>query len=352
MPEVNLPMMVVRKYLSATEGTPADTRINPVTGEVETTPDGGVSWNPNPGADPRVSPAYTKTPVGDACAAAAGMIEGMQGFAVGTFAITTVAGGATILLGITLFLLPVSWMWLMFLSVAGAFLAAGGAAIWADFTEDVWHDLLCILACNLDADGLLTADTLEIVKGQIAELGIPSVVTGTNLIFEAWGFVGLNNAGIVYADPEADCGDCLCTWCKFFDAAEDGDMLDFWTLSHGVQTENAVYATIVSGSTYGLSLLITLVEDVTSMRVDFEFQFGNAQPSIYLVNQGTSTVIWGYGYLQPNPIIPGGVINFGTTIPAGTSLRLQLNSNNAAGLVTGVIFRGENDNPYGENDCV
>lgn len=271
MPDVNAPMMVIRKRLSATEGAPADTRVNPETGEVETSVD-GVNWNPNPGADPRLNPAYLLPPTTEGnCAAAAGMIAEMKKYIAIVGAGGTVGGLATAILAGVVVLLPVSWLFVAFLGIAGSFVLAGSLAVALSFTEEVWDDLLCILYCNMSEDGQVSAAQLENIKSEIAALGIANVTLGTNLIFQSWGHVGLSNAGVVSADPEADCSECDCVegWCYEFDFTES---------AHGF--------TGIFGGSWVSGVGFTSANDSVYATRTFGFFFDCHEVTVYIANPG------------------------------------------------------------------
>jgi hypothetical protein len=216
-------MFVIRKKLSPDEGAPPDTRYNPDTDTVETTPDGGTTWNENEGADPRRNPAYQLAPAGAQCAAAAGMVEAMKGFKEGVFGGLTLVGIATSALSGMIFLIPgIGWMWSLALGIAGGALTAGPATLYAAFTESVWEDILCILACHLDENGQMDQAAADAIQTEITTVLGGTVGLGVSLMFLAWGFVGFNNAGVLHNDPAADCAGCGCTWC-FEVFLADGD---------------------------------------------------------------------------------------------------------------------------------
>lgn len=214
-------IQVIRKRLWADEGAPASTRYNQETDEVETTPDGGATWNPDPGSDPRVNPAYQLPPNPDgACAAAAGMIVQMRIFVTGMGQATAIGIANTVLL-MLLFALPgAGWLFGVALAVASGVLTAGVGVIAAAFTEPVWEQLLCILYCNIEDDGTVTQADLDELQADILDQCGETVAAGTAFMWRTWGFVGLTNAGVKNADPEADCDDCACDHCFEIDLTQ------------------------------------------------------------------------------------------------------------------------------------
>ena len=55
-------MAIIRKKLTPEDMLPKTARINPTTGEYETSPNGGIDWNPDPESDPRHNDAYRLPP--------------------------------------------------------------------------------------------------------------------------------------------------------------------------------------------------------------------------------------------------------------------------------------------------
>lgn len=222
-------MVFVRKRLTSTEGQPPDTRYNEDTDTVETSTDGGATWTPNPGADPRVNPAYLLPPntAPDVkCAAADGMVTYIEQVVTAGIDGSTIAGIANVLLGAVLVFLPISWLFALLLIVGEALLAIGGAALSFAFTEDVYDQIRCILYDRVDADGRLDAAALTAAQGDVDAIGDVTVSAVFGLIVQMVGHVGLSNAGAKYANSEAEC-DCL-RWCRVFDfTIDDGGFTVF-----------------------------------------------------------------------------------------------------------------------------
>lgn len=232
MPDVNQPMMVIRKRLSATEGDPPGTRYNPDTDTVETTPDGGTTWTPNPGADPRTNPAYLLPPLGadSSCQAADGMVLKMQGFVNALVIGTGVPGIGTSILGGMVFLIPgAGWLWALALGIASAALLTGAGVIAAAFDGDVWEQIKCIILCNIDDDGQVSTAQLDAIYADVdSDIGDSVVTVIVGQIFQSWGAIGMSNAG-TYGDPEADCSECdACAWSYRWDFAVNDGSGDGW----------------------------------------------------------------------------------------------------------------------------
>jgi len=222
-------MFAIRKRLSATEGQPTDTRYNADCDCAETSTDGGTTWTQNDGADPRINPAYLRPPLSGAaaCQAADGMVVKMQEYVTGATIITGLPALATFILGGMVFLIPLSWLFALALALAGTILTIGASAIATAFTEGVWDEIRCIIFCNVGSDGQVSTAQLDAIYDQIsADIGDGTVTTIVGQIFQAWGYVGMSNAG-TYGDPEADCSECGCLWRACFPVDVDASG---WTI--------------------------------------------------------------------------------------------------------------------------
>jgi len=154
MPDVNAPMMVIRKRLSATEGAPLNARINPDTGEYQVSPDGGITWVDDPLGDPRSNPAYIQ-PAPDVpdlkCAAAAGLVVAVDQYTtslLSAFNIIGITTGSIALAGI--WIPAIGWAYQLFLGVAGIVLGATSEAIVSAMTDENLETLRCIAYCHMD----------------------------------------------------------------------------------------------------------------------------------------------------------------------------------------------------------
>jgi len=76
-------IQVLRKRLTESDVSPANLRWNPDCDCVEMTPDGGTTWNPAPGSDPRHAPAFRlppRTGIDRRCDAAANQVKWFRDF--------------------------------------------------------------------------------------------------------------------------------------------------------------------------------------------------------------------------------------------------------------------------------
>lgn len=260
MPDINQPMMVIRKQLSADEVS--DPRFRIVDGVVEQTTN-GIDWFPSPANDVRHADAWRLPPVvadDPSCQAAANMSRFVQEWLEELLPILSIAGSGWALLStiILLFLVlgPFALVVIM-LDVAATLLGIGATAIGSAFTADVFDILTCIFKCNIGDDGQVSADQLEAINADVDDQigGVAAVVL--HLIFELVGEVGVSNWGAM-GDAPADCDECDCGWCYVLDfAITDGGWTPYgsgqghWQSGVGLVADNVVISvdrTIMQGT--------------------------------------------------------------------------------------------------------
>lgn len=348
-------LRIIRKRLYENEGAPSSTRVNPDTGVVETSPDGGVTWNPDPNSDPRLNPAYQLPPVtGDnaKCAAAAGMVANVRRVVDGMGLGLSVAGFATLLL--TLLLIPgIGWMWAAMLLFASTFTGATALATYAAFTEDVYDALLCAFYEQIDGDGRITyegySNVIDTISSQFPN---PLVHDALQAIGTMHQVVGINNAGVTYADPEADCGECS-DWCYEWDftLTDGGFYVDGpsrygewvagvgWVCTAGDTYKNASPSRDISPETY-----LTLIQfNYTRSNIPapdaavkiWDETDGFSQLAIHTDNTWPGEIDW-FGFRE--------IGKFTLVNDLGTHLSWT-------GVITSCRVRGIGENPFGEDNC-
>jgi hypothetical protein len=191
-----------------------------VNGVLETSIDGGITWTPAPGSDPRQTamlfpPLSGEDGATKRCKAA----ENITTIFTGTmeqYADQLIAGADAA--EIVAYILDAALLWFGVVAPLTAFAAAiaievvreGANAIYAAFDNNVWNRFRCNLYCHMPDDGRLTAGNITGIKAQIDidETGI------TNLMLKAeidmWGVNGLTNMGRTGAGTGEDCGGCGC----------------------------------------------------------------------------------------------------------------------------------------------
>lgn len=278
-------MQVVRKRLSEREGAPPDTRYNPDCDCVETSVDGGMTWTQNDGADPRKNPAYQQPPntAPDVrCAAAAGMVEDVRRVVnAGIAGVGTVGVGAILL---TIVVIPFFWAYLLITLIASLLLLIGSSALAAAFTTEVYDGLLCMFYDNIDTDGRIDESGFAAVQSAAAGEWSSAAIDGAlAIVLQLHGIVGLNNAGVVYADPDAE---CVCdTWCYVLDLAiSDGGWTPYgagqghWESGVGLVADNVVVGvqrTIMQGT-----LPLGGTADITNIAMNYDWFAGTIQPGV------------------------------------------------------------------------
>lgn len=217
-------MAIIRKWLTPLEIMPASSRINPDTGELETSPDGGTTWNPDPGSDPRHNDAFRLPPT-DApdpkCDGAARIVHAFQDALIIFNSSVNAAQFATGIMTLLLVLTPVAAL------IAGigfllfdALIDIGQVEIEAAFTEGVWESIECIIYCHIGADGQIDIEKRDAIMAAILAQH-PGVVYNTLVnVVNLFGEVLMSNATVEYADT-GDCEACDCQWCYHFDFTID-----------------------------------------------------------------------------------------------------------------------------------
>jgi len=227
------PAIVVRSRLRESDVIPANMRYNPETDTVQTTPDGGETWNDAEGSDPRRAPSFRRPPrtgTDRRCDAAANMVAWVHSFMDDIIAALTGVGTAGTILSVAL-----NWWSFLFEPVAIIDLIAevtatigglGSSLLSTSFDEETYGLLLCIFLCGCDEDGQVSADGLAVIQSQVAAQLNTTAAIVMGLILGAQGEVGLSNAGAIGSEV-GDCGDCSgCGWCYRFN---DTHQLADWT---------------------------------------------------------------------------------------------------------------------------
>jgi len=206
-------VFVIRKKLSADDTLIAFTRYNDITGKIQTTPNGGVTWIDNPCADTRTNVAYrlpARSGLTAKCDAATGIVESVRKivalFLTGVIAFQFVNGAITILLVIVGIGLFVKLIFQLF----NALLVIGAIAIDAAFNPTVWYEIKCIVNTNISANGIVTQAQFDAIYTQIAATKSNVVSTVWGAIVAVYGPVGMTNMGASYiAIPPSDCSECI-----------------------------------------------------------------------------------------------------------------------------------------------
>lgn len=234
---------------------PTNTRINPETGIYEVSYDGGITWEPDPGNDPRQSGTVFPPLAGDpgntlrceGANSALGYLQEVQAAElVGLENNASIADFITMLTG--------------FLGAIGIFFAFVPGAIAAllsfvvnffghkiaddfenAFTETLWDELFCILYCHIEPDGSYTEAGWMAVKDEldndISNYGLGWMYNHINLI----GTVGLTNAARASYPGTRPCAGCGCD-----NPCIDTDRILMGTLVSVTETEIVIQAELTT----------------------------------------------------------------------------------------------------------
>lgn len=223
-----------------------DTRV-PLTrvtenGSLEVSYDDGLTWNPAPELDPRVTsivappksyPSGTDVP----CATASNIVTSIQtaldaalnDISAGAGIVTIIAGimafAATLLSGGTLAPLATG--------LASSLVNFGVSAIDAAFTAQVWIDFRCLVLANLPSSGVYDQSAVDGLYADVGTefSGVAAVILQSYVAM--YGPVGLTNAGRVGAGDGDECSACDNEWCYVWDfTVSDGG----WSQATGYQS--------------------------------------------------------------------------------------------------------------------
>jgi len=208
-------------------------RINPTTGNIEQSSDGGMTWGPQPGNLQSVIvqpvPPVTSGVAANKCDAATNVAEQVNAWieqvtgdfdtavTLFEFAIAVVEAiiAAVLLILSSGALSPLEALVLPTIGAAvGAAWAAGKAAFIAYWTDDIKNLILCAFFCNIGDDGSFTDAQFSAAWNQInSELppGPPKMLFLGFL--SSVGNAGLNAMAASGLSADADCSDCACVPC-------------------------------------------------------------------------------------------------------------------------------------------
>jgi len=295
-------MKFVRRKISAQALNPPNTRYDVDTDTVQTTPDNGATWNDNEGADPRKNPAYQLPPneaVDKRCAAAAGMAEYFRLTVEKVGAFQAPLGIANGLLALIILFFPVGLFVSLLLAIGVLAVDIGFATLNSLFDEEGIEKLKCVFYDRLNADGQMTQADFEGLSAAIDD-ALESDIAGAwaDAVLKPLGVVGLNNAGVQYADEEADCGACA-GWGRLWDFEIDEQG---WEAQTGGQ---AVYTAGVGWQTVGLDSIASYYRytaiaapiacDVDFIRMVFELTQGDCYDTgdvNQIASQGFANIFW------------------------------------------------------------
>lgn len=231
-------MKIVRKQLSNTEIQPAGTRWNSGTDTIQTTPDGGTTWNDAPGLDIRHADSFRLPPLtgGTAQCDAAARMAAYVNVQVDNFLNAgSLAQAATGALGVLLLLAGGAGIIIdAILAGMDVLITIGATAISSAFNVTTYENLKCTFDCHLDVNGQMTAAGLAAFQADVF-LNYSSTVYSTMVVIGAFtGEVQYSNAGVERSET-GDCTACACDHCfNLILSGSDGS-------AHGLTIQGGTY---------------------------------------------------------------------------------------------------------------
>lgn len=233
-------------------------RVNPTTGQVEQSSDGGSTWQPQPSGLPSVIvtpvPPVTSGVAGNKCDAAtnlSGQVDvwidqvttdfdtaiSLFEFAVGVFEAILAAVLAILSAGA---LTPLEALVLPTIGVAVAAAYGAGKTAFVDYwTTDVKQEILCAAYCNIGADGSFTDAQFSAMWNRLNSNLLPAPAKMLFMAFlSSVGTPGINAMAASGASSDSDCGDCDCGEC----------LIDNWTIT--IYSGNPVGSIVAVGDDY------------------------------------------------------------------------------------------------------
>jgi hypothetical protein len=192
-------------------------------GTLQSSTDGGVTWDDDPTADPRYH-APLAPPLSGAdsdakrCAAADNVRD--QYIQMRENTIDLLTAGTTVLLLIAMLLGLVSGILavtltgapfsVLLFSLAGILLSLTPESVAEQLDAEVMEQFKCLVYCRLGSDGRMTAEGLAGLLSDVATTFDDFPETFFYSITASLGATGLSNAATMGAATAADCGDCEC----------------------------------------------------------------------------------------------------------------------------------------------
>lgn len=361
-------MEIIRGRLSPQDFSNPTLRYNPDTDMIEYSPDGGVTWNPDPADDPRHSPKFAKplrTGSSIQCDSAASVVAWMRNFIEYETGILTLGAGVAGVGNAMLTLLsPISPYLILFkvvFGVAETLFDIGSVGLATAFTNETYDLMLCCVFCNMEGDGTVTPGDLEDMQAQVnTDLNTTAALI-TNLILSTQGEVGVQNAGTLY-DVAGDCDACACAWCWHEDllVSMGGYVVDVpagWTAPFGEYVSGTGFvAGLSTNPTYGYYARIIGATNTSlppgnyrKIEVFFEQHPGSPEGNNNITLDGDSVF---------NAVADGaGEIVWEGNVDNPASFNVSLNpgfgGGDPGGSTTWAVVRysGFGDNPFGADNC-
>lgn len=355
-------MKIIRGALNAADVSNPNIRYDADCDCLQQTPDGGVTWNPAPGADPRHATGFLKPPVTGSskqCDAAANMVKWLHDFIDEMLSVFELTWSVTTIINAILAELEILAPYIELLAIitqlAEAIAGVGATALSLAFTSDQYDLLLCIFYCRADTSGRISATNLALVESDITDQLNTTAALITNAILFVQGEIGLSNAGAVGSET-GDCSSCVCEWCFLFDfkTSMDGVTInrgDFvlgsglHVLFEGGDQQNTLAWVTLTTPTLPSGTTITSAEMLTSVASVGTSPLALIQADDRTITLVNTTLLTGDETWFTSPL---------TTTYTNLSFLCVVSQNPAGGgdgYMTGIALRGLGDNPFGANNC-
>ena len=341
-------MPIIRKQLKPADVYPDDIRYNPDTETVQTKING--TWTDSPQADPRHQTIFPPRVTSDTtCDAAESVKDAIKGQIDQILTAIDNSGTAFTIAGLilSLFTFGVFGIFISIaLTIANAMLDAGTTALSAALNPTTYHTFACIINCNMDGNGRLTADSLAQAESDITDQigGLGAVILNSMLALAGEG--GVNNLAAL-GTSTGDCSDCDCGWCYAFDYDLGwGSFASFaQCTTNSSITPDGWEGQCNSCSYFDTSIEITFSGHVTDVYFEHYLDAASASPDTAILIDG--------GIEVDNPA------------PVGTSIihvhgdwtgshHWQFIANCQCTTFTRIVsvkFKGRDGNPFGTDNC-
>jgi len=353
-------MPLIRRRLKSSDVYPDDIRYNSGTDTVQSLVNG--DWVDNPAADPRRQTTFPPRLTADpACDAAKSVTDALKNQIDATIEAIGNASTAFQIAGLILGLLSFGVFAIFIniaLTIADGMIDAGEAALTAALTPAVYEQLTCILACQFDSNGRITAERLAVAQSEVTDQigGIAATVINSMLSLAGEG--GVNNLASL-GTATGNCAGCGCseTWCYDFDFTLSA-WSAFVTVNLGTYSPGVGWLGTPYGTGGGISGMVFdfAVSQLRGMEIIHSAAgYGAYQKMTRWQNTPNP-------YVQHNLVSDPQVMNGSNIVSMYDSFDINNLSNkvflflDGAGssnvTLTHVKFWGTGVNPFGENNCV
>lgn len=293
-------IQLFRQRLSEADFSPPYLRYDGTTDSVQITPDGGTTWNDAPESDPRHSLALRLPPRGGSdvqCDSAANVVQWIHDFIDALIAAGDTASQILFVVNLLLDFLELltgfaSVIIELITEAAGLIATIGAAALTAAFTSEQYDLLLCIVYCNMDTDGSVSADQLATMEAQTTARLNATAAGVVNIILTLQGETCVTNAGRI-GSATADCSGCDCDNCYTWDFHDTDGSGDGWGAAAGFSGYASYDAGFGWRSVAGLGLVLGIMfadTEIVSIQMTGQFSGASGEAISFFWRSGGSTV--------------------------------------------------------------